>query len=97
MDTTDGAKPVASSITRAILTPLNLCWLHVKLESVIRQSHMRRQRGFGLLVPQIVAHMREKGALGFERVHPFERLLHGGMRGMRPMAQGVQEQHIQSL
>ena len=63
-------------------------------QSVIRQPDIFGQGGLCGFVFQVVAHMGEKSAFGTSLPEAFQRLLHAEMSGMRPVAQSIQNHHI---
>ena len=70
---------------------------HQDLQPVIRQADVRRQQAVGALVRQVVADVGEEGAPGAPAVsHGLDGAVHGGVRGMRLVAQRVQKQHVQA-
>src|SRR5438270_288466 len=69
--------------------------LEVKLQSIVRQPDVSRQRGIGFRVAKVVRNVGKKSAPGFERLNQTERVLYIGVSGMRAMPQRIQKQNIQ--
>ena len=64
----------------------------VQNQPIIRQLHTGGQAGAGGGVRQIVADVREVGALGAQPRHAVERFRHAEMRRVRPIAQRIEDQ-----
>src|SRR5208337_1896358 len=71
--------------------------LNFKLQfhSVVGQSDLGRQFRIRFFMREVVTDVREKRALRFDLVHDSQRLLDGGMRGMRLVAQRIQEKNVE--
>src|ERR1700678_648600 len=68
----------------------------LKLHSVKRQPYAGWQCGIGRFMRQVMANMREKCTLRFYLVHNLQRLLNGGMRGMRLIAKRIQKEDVET-
>src|SRR5882672_7190272 len=70
--------------------------LYRDFQTVVGQPYWCRQRVFGLLVRQVVADMSKESPPGRELFDRLNGPLDRRMRGVRLVAQRVQEQHIQA-
>ena len=68
---------------------------HQDFEAIVGQPDVRRQKAFGALVPQVVTDVREEGAPRRQLFHGLDGAVHGGMRGVRLVAQRVEEKDIE--
>src|ERR1700691_2625078 len=71
--------------------------LKLQLHPIVRKPHVRRQRGIGCLMRQVVANMSKKGALRFQPLDNAQRVLDGRMGGMRDVSQRIQKQDVEIL
>src|ERR1700758_5435984 len=71
--------------------------LKLQFHSVVRQAHAIRERSIRPLMRQVMADVSEKHPLGLQAFCDLQGLVHAGMRGMRFVAQGIQEKDVQAL
>src|SRR3954468_22773153 len=62
----------------------------------MRKANVPRKGSVRLFVGKVVRDVGEEGALRFELLNQFQGVLHVGVRGMRAVAQGVEEENIES-
>src|SRR5471030_1505461 len=73
--------------------------LDLDFQSIIGQADVRRQKTLGALVGQVMTDVREESAARRQLLHGLDGTVHGGVRGMRLVAQGIErsEEHTSEL
>src|SRR5579875_1567701 len=69
--------------------------LKCKTQSIISQLHMGRQHAIDRFMLQLMAHVRQVGALRLELANDIERLLQAEVSGVRLETQGIKHQDAQ--
>ena len=73
------------------------CWCDVEgeLEAVVGEADVGREDGVGGVVVEVVGHVGEEGAAGFELLDQRDGVFQGGVGGVGLAAEGVEDEDVE--